>query len=338
MPAPRPFRSSPHHVAQLPNPRSHATALDASPARRALYDSWIRRVARSSAGRHRHPSLSVGAGPRADPRSRIPIPARGRGRARQDDPGWPHVVGVARARMVRTGAYRDARGTSPAVGRGAAAALRDTRDRGGRVSPRGTRRIPALRCESVVGRTGRHNVHRLPEAARSAARGRPSVVGCVDCGRGAPGHSRVAAIRCNQRGRHTRSACAPAHGHSARRRQSRVSSPVRHRTTRQGRPHSALPQDAERDRHTSNQTRASVAGQALGSRHRDASAARRLYRAVVDDCAPIGQPRRAVDRDGFGQARVLERAFACHFARATPCGANGTHRSGAPDCVAAGCR
>ncbi len=194
--------------------------------------SRIRRVARSSAGRHRHSSLSVGAGARAGPRSRVPIPARGRGRARQDDPGRPHVVGVARARMVRTGAYRDARGTSPAVGRGAAAAIRDTRDRRGRVSPRGTRRIAPLRRESVVGRTGRHHVHRLSEAARSAARGRRSVVGCVDCGRGAPGHSRVAAIRRDQRSRITLPARAAAHGHSARRRQSRVSSAVRHRTTR----------------------------------------------------------------------------------------------------------
>ena len=35
---------------------------------------------------------------------------------------------------------------------------------------RGTRRVAALRRESVVRRTGRHHVHRLSEAARSAAR------------------------------------------------------------------------------------------------------------------------------------------------------------------------
>ena len=51
----------------------------------------------------------------------------------------------------------------------------------------------------------------------------------------------------------------------------------------------------------------------------------------MDDRAPIRQLRRAVDRDGPGQARVLERAFACHLARATPRGAYGTHRSAGSD-------
>ena len=53
-----------------------------------------------------------------------------------------------------------------------------------------------------------------------------------DCGRGAPGHGRVTAIRRDQRSRITLPARAAAHGHSARRRQSRLSSALRHRTTR----------------------------------------------------------------------------------------------------------
>ena len=146
LPPARSIRPPGRDTTHSQNPSDDAATVDAPPACATIRSARLRRAAGAARRRDRHPSVSARAGPGAGSRARLAIAAGRRGRPRQDDSGRPRARGAAPARLVRARAHRHAGGTSAAVGRGAAASIRDSRSRPGRGIARGAR---PRRCRST---------------------------------------------------------------------------------------------------------------------------------------------------------------------------------------------
>ena len=179
------------------------------------------------------------------------------------------------------------------------------------------RRVAAVRRESMDGRTGRHHVDRLRQATRSVCTRSSRVVGSSDRRRSASSHSRITASRRGQRCARRAPACACCSPpHRTPETIARIERCARI-GDRRGRSHSALPPDARAGRHASNAPRAPAAGPARRRQDdRNARSARSVSATALADWPQTRQAATCSCGDGPGQARVLERAFARHVARA----------------------